>query len=131
VPDLTGILETALYVEDPRRSADFYTRVLGFERIDGDERLVAMAVRPGQLLLLCAKGGSVELPRTAHFGDGHHHLAFAVPEDALAAWIAKLEAVGVAVVERRRWPRGGESLYFRDPDQHLLELATPGVWSVY
>jgi len=29
------------------------------------------------------------------------------------------------------WPRGGRSLYFRDPDQHLLELITPGCWSIY
>ncbi len=29
------------------------------------------------------------------------------------------------------WSRGGRSIYFRDPDGHLLELATPGLWSVY
>lgn len=27
--------------------------------------------------------------------------------------------------------RGGCSVYFRDPDGHLLELATPGVWINY
>ncbi len=26
---------------------------------------------------------------------------------------------------------GGTSLYFRDPDGHLLELVTPGIWSIY
>ncbi len=35
------------------------------------------------------------------------------------------------VVEKKQWDRGGTSLYFHDPDGHLLELATPGVWSVY
>ena len=30
-----------------------------------------------------------------------------------------------------KWPRGGESVYFRDPDGHLLELATPGLWPGY
>jgi hypothetical protein len=26
---------------------------------------------------------------------------------------------------------GGEALYFRDPDRHLLEVVMPGVWSIY
>jgi len=30
-----------------------------------------------------------------------------------------------------KWPRGGTSLYFRDPAGHLVELATPGLWSTY
>jgi uncharacterized protein len=25
----------------------------------------------------------------------------------------------------------GEALYFRDPDGHLLEVVTPGVWNIY
>jgi hypothetical protein len=29
------------------------------------------------------------------------------------------------------WPLGGHSLYFRDPDNHVVELATPGIWSIY
>ena len=32
---------------------------------------------------------------------------------------------------RTSWSRGGRSIYFRDPDGHLLELATPGLWAVY
>ena len=38
---------------------------------------------------------------------------------------------GVAIEGRNDWSRGGRSIYFRDPDRHLLELATPGLWSVY
>jgi catechol 2,3-dioxygenase-like lactoylglutathione lyase family enzyme len=34
-------------------------------------------------------------------------------------------------VDTRDWPLGGRSLYFRDPDGHLLEVASPGVWSIY
>ncbi len=34
--------------------------------------------------------------------------------------------------ERRiDWERGGKSLYFRDPDQHCVEVATRGTWETY
>jgi catechol 2,3-dioxygenase-like lactoylglutathione lyase family enzyme len=58
-------------------------------------------------------------------------MAFAVPAPDLDAWEAWLGQHGVAIEERRTWERGGRSLYFRDPDQHLIELATPGTWSIY
>jgi hypothetical protein len=32
---------------------------------------------------------------------------------------------------RVKWEAGGESIYFRDPDEHLVELATPGIWPNY
>jgi len=43
----------------------------------------------------------------------------------------RLHARGVAIEGRVDWPRGGRSVYFRDPDGHLLEFATPGQWSIY
>jgi catechol 2,3-dioxygenase-like lactoylglutathione lyase family enzyme len=58
-------------------------------------------------------------------------VAFAIAAEELARWEAWLGEKGIAVEEKRRWPLGGWSLYFRDPDRHLLEVVTPGVWSVY
>jgi catechol 2,3-dioxygenase-like lactoylglutathione lyase family enzyme len=50
----------------------------------------------------------------------------------LAAWEQRLKAEDIAIEGRTKWPRGGESIYFRDPeDGHLLELATPGLWPGY
>ena len=46
-------------------------------------------------------------------------------------WEAQLADAGVAIEGRTKWPRGGESIYFRDPDGHLVELATPGLWPGY
>ena len=43
-------------------------------------------------------------------------------------WEARLGEFDVAIEGRTNWPRGGISIYFRDPDGHLLELATPGLW---
>jgi catechol 2,3-dioxygenase-like lactoylglutathione lyase family enzyme len=46
-------------------------------------------------------------------------------------WEAQLERCKIAIEGRTSWPRGGRSVYFRDPDGHLLELATPGLWKIY
>ena len=43
----------------------------------------------------------------------------------------EMAAQGIAIEGRTKWSRGGESVYFRDPDGHLLELATPGLWAIY
>ena len=66
-----------------------------------------------------------------HDGSGHLHFALAIPADEFAAWEERLRDSGVAIESRVKWPPGGESLYFRDPDNHLVELATPGTWAIY
>jgi catechol 2,3-dioxygenase-like lactoylglutathione lyase family enzyme len=38
---------------------------------------------------------------------------------------------GVGIESEVQWDLGGTSLYFRDPDGHSVELATPGVWPIY
>jgi catechol 2,3-dioxygenase-like lactoylglutathione lyase family enzyme len=131
VPPVTGILETALYVSDVARSRQFYEGLFGFRTIAEGARLSALAVRAGQVLLLFRKQASAGLGNTAHDGDGQLHLAFAVPAAELAAWEAQLAERDIAIVERKTWDLGGHSLYFRDPDGHLVELATPGVWTNY
>jgi catechol 2,3-dioxygenase-like lactoylglutathione lyase family enzyme len=94
-------------------------------------RLCALRVADRQILLLCEKGACAHLPVGQHDGDGQLHLALAIRADELDAWESRLRQNGVSVEERRTWERGGHSLYLRDPDQHLLELATPGVWSIH
>jgi catechol 2,3-dioxygenase-like lactoylglutathione lyase family enzyme len=125
-PPLNGVLETALYVADPQRSVEFYERVFGFVCIAAYDRLCAMATDDRRILLLFRKGATEDTD-----GDGQLHLAFAIAAEALPPWEAWLAHHGIAIEKREHWPLGGESIYFRDPDRHLLELATPGVWSVY
>ena len=134
VPRISHILETALYVADLDRAASFYQDVLGFVPALRDERMCGLEVPGGGVLLLFRQGGSTTPSQTpggsipAHDGRGALHLAFAIPWGELAAWEAHLAAGGIAVESRVVWPRGGTSLYLRDPDGHSVEVATPGLW---
>ncbi len=130
-PKIDGLLESSLYVADVAVSAKFYGEILGFPVISGfGKRGCAMAAGPKQVLLLFEKGGSLSI-QSPHDGSGELHVAFAISSDDLTAWEAWVAANGIAIEEKRTWERGGVSLYFRDPDRHLVELATPGVWSIY
>ena len=75
-----------------------------------------------QVLLLFKKGGSRTI-QSPHDGDGELHLAFAIPAAELTSWEVWLVQNGIAMEEKRTWGLGGQSLYFRDPDRHLIEVA--------
>jgi catechol 2,3-dioxygenase-like lactoylglutathione lyase family enzyme len=130
-PKTEGILESSLYVDDIQRSARFYEKIFGFRVIsDFGGRGCALEAGARQVLLLFKKRGSLET-ESPHDGDGELHLAFAIAAAELARWETWLAENGIALEEKKVWERGGTSLYFRDPDRHLLEVATPGVWTIY
>lgn len=133
---LGRVLETALYVDDLGRAARFYEGVLALAPAVADGRFRAYPVGDSSMLLLFQRGSTlttVVMPGGTippHDGHGPSHVAFSVPADALDGWERRLAAADIAIEGRTRWPRGGESIYFRDPDGHLLELATPGLWPI-
>jgi catechol 2,3-dioxygenase-like lactoylglutathione lyase family enzyme len=134
-PKLNGVLETALYVDDLERAARFYEDVLGLAALTSDSRFRAYDVGGRSVLLLFRRGATLEtvtLPGGTippHDGHGPLHIAFAI--DDLPAWELRLLESDIPVEGRTVWPRGGHSLYARDPDGHLLEFATPGLWTIY
>ena len=131
MPDVGGVLETALYVEDLERSVQFYQTIFGFQKLGSDpERLCMMNVAGRQVLLLFKKGASLETPAPTD-GSGELHLAFSIAASDLETWEKWLGENGISIERQVTWERGGQSLYFRDPDRHLLELVTPGVWAIY
>ena len=137
-PRLDRIVETALYCDDLPRSRAFYVDILGCEPLLDSARLLAVSVAGVSVLLLFQRGATnAPLPTAGgvvppHGGTGIQHVAFAVRDpNQLEAWAARLEARGVAIESRVRWPRGGDSIYIRDPDQHSIELITPGLWAIY
>ncbi len=134
---LGRVLETALYVDDLARAARFYEQVLGLAALSEDSRFRAYDVGGASVLLLFKRGATLEtvhLPGGTippHDGRGPLHVAFAITAEALPDWERRLGEQEIAIEGRTDWPRGGHSIYFRDPDGHLLELVTPGVWATY
>lgn len=127
---LGGIHEAALYTRDLDRAERFWRR-LGFEPVgpaNGSHRFF----RAGRDVLLVfdpesSLSGGRDIPTHGALGPGH--IAFDVPDaDALSAWRARLEQAGVEVETEHEWPRGGRSLYFRDPDGNSIEFITRGSW---
>lgn len=131
------ILETSLYIADLARAGRFYRETLGLEPMVQDARMWALDCGPASVLLLFKRGGvsePVDLPGgriPGHDGQGRIHLAFAIGKDELPAWEKRLDEADVKIEARMTWAEGGRSLYFRDPDDNLLELATPGLWANY
>jgi catechol 2,3-dioxygenase-like lactoylglutathione lyase family enzyme len=136
-PSMNGVSETCLCAEDLPRSVRFYRDQLGLRLLESGERFCVFSVADRQVLLVFRSGGTLEPVPTPggmippHDAAGQLHVAFAVSKEDFAAWEKYLAASGIAIESKVSWPRGGESIYFRDPDNHLLELATPGIWEVY
>lgn len=137
VPKVSGILETAIYVADLKVSTSFYKTIFQFETLFADERLCALNVSNRQVLLLFLKRASNAATTSSggiippHDGDGNLHFAFSMAASELASWEKWLCKNEVAIESTVKWDRGGTSFYFRDPDNHLLELVTPGLWTIY
>ena len=134
---LRGILETALYVDDLDAAQDFYHEVLALEVISRDrDRHVFFRCGAGVLLIFnpavtanepaTVSGASVP----PHGSTGAGHMAFRVREDELPAWRARLERASVKIESEIAWPRGGRSIYFRDPAGNSIELASPKLWGL-
>ena len=92
------VLETVLYVDDLDAAERFYGEVLGLE-LDSRQAGVFVFFRCGAGMLLLFEPGAAAGGRRVppHGASGPGHACFAVPEDALDAWRARLLAAGVAI----------------------------------
>lgn len=129
-PPIEAVVETALYAADLAAAEAFYAGVLGLPVIGREgERHVFFRVGPASVLLVfdpaaTLRGGG--LP--SHGSSGPGHLALGIRPETLDVWRRHLAANGIAVEHEQDWPRGGHSLYFRDPAGNSVEFVTPGVW---
>jgi catechol 2,3-dioxygenase-like lactoylglutathione lyase family enzyme len=137
--NVTRLLETALYLDDVAPTVRFYQDLFEFPFLTGDaqpETTFAALELPGEAVLLFFKRGANAHPLETgggmippHGGEGRLHLAFAISDDSYEQWKTKLAGRNIRIESEVRWPRGGRSLYFRDPEGNLVELATPGIWA--
>src|SRR5215204_398982 len=140
-PTVTGIVEAALHVQEVARSMDFYRDLFGFEEELRNPAIGVLRVPGRQALILFPRTDnpqpvvssplSVEGTIPPHGASGRMHVAFSIGDVDVEPWRKRLAARGVALEGFVRWKRGGTSLYFRDPDEHLVELISPGLWNFY
>jgi len=133
-PNLSALLEAALYTEDLTAADHFYGQVLGLPevtRVDG--RHIFYRVGSCILLIFNPKAtregpSNARLPVPAHGAEGPGHLCFAASRDEITQWKQRLEAAGHPTEVEFDWPNGAHSLYFRDPAGNSLEIAEPRLW---
>jgi catechol 2,3-dioxygenase-like lactoylglutathione lyase family enzyme len=87
-----------------------------------------------QVLLVFRRGYSRENSDTpggvvpGHHSDGPAHFAFRIDAQHYEPWKRHLEKTRISLRSEVRWPHGGRSLYFDDPDGNVVEMATPELW---
>jgi catechol 2,3-dioxygenase-like lactoylglutathione lyase family enzyme len=128
---ISRIYETVLYGDDVAALKAFYGDVLGLRLVDGpDDLSAAFRLADGGVLLLFdpSSSGAPDRLVPSHGAVGAGHVAFTVPEGSLDDWRAALEAQGVPIEREVEWPRGGHSLYVRDPAGNSVELTPDEIW---
>jgi catechol 2,3-dioxygenase-like lactoylglutathione lyase family enzyme len=127
-----AVVETAVYVDDLRAAETFYGTVLSL-RVIGKEpgRHVFFQVGEASALLAFLAEATLKGDQfPPHGASGPGHFALGIEAEAFDAWRKLLQGHGVSIEKEVEWPRGGRSLYFRDPAGNSVELVTPGVWGL-
>ena len=130
---IAGLHHITLLVADVERSLAFYRNVLGMrlvkQTVNDDDRNARHLIfgdaeaRPGTLIT-CLEYPDLD-EGTVGRGSTHHFALAVESEDELAAWRDYLGSRGVAATEVM--DRGDfKSIYVRDPDGHIVEIATTG-----
>jgi catechol 2,3-dioxygenase-like lactoylglutathione lyase family enzyme len=124
---LKGITHFGLNVKNMDRAEHFYSDLLGFEVV------TRTATKAGQkhfefdagnvfIALFESPELDIENAQKTMTDDGYLHFAFAADKDQAAAMIQHLKNNGVRFDGETRNHPGGDSVYFYDPDGHVIEI---------
>lgn len=121
---ITGLDHLVLTVRDMERSCDFYRRILGMDvAIFGEDR---RALTFGQQKINLHQAGAELKPNAHAAAPGTGDLCF-ITDTPIEEVVATLQEFLVPI-EKGPIPQTGArgamtSVYFRDPDENLIEIA--------
>ena len=125
--NLKGLDQFALNVKNMKRSEEFYTQTLGFKvirRTETQTGLKHIEIDVGNVVIALFESPDLDLEK-AHktmTEDGYLHFAFGASYDQFDSTLQSLKQKGVIIDgEPRDWGKS-VSVYFRDPDDHQLEI---------
>lgn len=128
------ILEAILYADNLNAAEAFYCRLLDRSPVVKQEGRHVFFRLDSTMLLIFNPDASDhhhsddELPIPHHGARGEGHVAFAVGQSQLDHWKRRLAELEIAIEQQIDWPHGATSIYFRDPANNSIELATPSLW---
>ncbi len=128
------ILEAILYADDLDAAETFYRRLLDRSPIVKQVgRHIFFRLERTMLLIFNPEASDHhhaddEHPIPCHGSRGEGHVAFAVDQNELDHWRRRLGELEIAIEQEIDWPHGATSIYFRDPANNSIELATPSLW---
>jgi catechol 2,3-dioxygenase-like lactoylglutathione lyase family enzyme len=129
VPRVHGVHETVLYADDVPALTAFYADAVGLQQIDPpDDYSAAFRLDDGNVLLLFDPSRTSTPGRFVpeHGTTGAGHVAFRV--GGLDGAAAELRDRGIEIEREITWPKGGRSVYFRDPAGNSVEYVEGEIW---
>lgn len=134
---IEGVLETSLYATDLAAAEEFYGELLGLPVFSREAGRHVFFRCGGAMLLVfdptrtISSAGSVGgVPIPPHGAAGPGHACFRIPAAELLGWRERLATAGVPIEAEVQWPRGGTSIYVRDPAGNSIELAPARIWGL-
>lgn len=148
------VLETCLYVRDMNQSLAFYINVLGLQPQIKSSRLTMFPLGNTTLILfqlgMTASDSVSESGIVPGHGPDeqtlialteendkpdsdsrrlHMHYCLAVSSrEEVEVWEEYLKSMEVKLRGSMNWQKGGKSVYFEDPDGHIGEIGSRGIW---
>ena len=117
-----GVLHFTIPIKDLDRSEQFYTEILGLEKIRRNNHMVFLRAGGKDYLVLTLSEKPVD-PNFANKHDIHHAFRVSGPEyDRAKRFLA---AKGIEIFkeeDRRSGTFHGRSAYFHDPDRNVIEI---------